>query len=124
MVPLTRRDLLSIQLKLIFIIRYRERTEIGVIRGQKQSVILGMLWLICHNPEINQRTRELKMMRCLEEYGKQWRPKQGKSEQQNQRKKKKKKQKERNKKKKKKKKTKKEKNNGSEEDSRGVGDLE
>jgi len=35
MVPLTRRDLLSIQLKLIFIIRYRERTEIGVIRGQK-----------------------------------------------------------------------------------------
>jgi len=38
-----------------------------------------MLWLAHHNPEIDWRTEEVKMMRCLEEYGKQWRPVQGKS---------------------------------------------
>jgi len=32
---------------------YRERTEIDVIGGQKWNVILGILWLACHNPEIN-----------------------------------------------------------------------
>ena len=34
---------------------------------------MGMLWLARHNPEIDWRTGEVKMMRCLEEYGKQWR---------------------------------------------------
>ena len=43
-----------------------------------------MLWLADHNPEIDQRTGEVKMMRCPEECGKQWRPKQGKIEQQKQ----------------------------------------
>ena len=57
---------------------HRERTEIDVIRGQKWSVILGIPWLACHNPEIDWRTGEVKMTRCLEEYGKQWRPVQGK----------------------------------------------
>ena len=37
-------------------------------------VILGMPWLAYHNPEIDQRIEEVKMMRCLEECGKQWRP--------------------------------------------------
>ena len=32
---------------------HRERTEIDVIGGQKWSVILGILWLTCHNPEID-----------------------------------------------------------------------
>jgi len=32
---------------------HRERTEIDVIGGQKWTVILGMLWLARHNPEIN-----------------------------------------------------------------------
>ena len=59
---------------------HRERTEIDVIRGQKWTVILGMPWLTCHNPEIDWRTEEVKMTRCLEEYGKQWRSTQGKSE--------------------------------------------
>ena len=58
---------------------HRERTEIDVIRGQKWSVILGMLWLACHNPEIDWRTGEVKMTRCPEECGKQWKPVQGKS---------------------------------------------
>ena len=58
---------------------YRERTEIDVIGGQKWTVILGMLWLAHHNPEIDWRTGEVKMTRCLEECGKQWRPVQGKS---------------------------------------------
>ena len=57
---------------------YRKRTEIDVIREQKWMVILGMPWLACHNPEIDWRTGEVKMMRCLEECGKQWRPVQGK----------------------------------------------
>ena len=57
---------------------HRERTEIDVIREQKWTVILEMPWLACHNPEIYWRTREAKIMRCLEECGKQWRPVQGK----------------------------------------------
>ena len=56
-----------------------ERTEIDVIGGQKWGVILGMLWLERHNPEINWKTGEVKMTRCPEECGKQWRPVQGKS---------------------------------------------
>jgi len=40
---------------------YRERTEINVIRGQKWTVILGMPWLACHNPEIDWRIGEVKM---------------------------------------------------------------
>ena len=63
----------------IYYQEHRKRTEIDVIGGQKWNVILGMLWLTHHNPEIDQRTEEVKMMRCLEECGKQWRPKQGKS---------------------------------------------
>ena len=62
----------------IYYQRHRERTEIDVIRGQKWTVILGMPWLACHNLEIDWRTGEVKMMRCPEECGKQWRPVQGK----------------------------------------------
>ena len=46
---------------------------------------MEMLWLACHNSEIDWRTGEVKMMRCSEEYGKQWRPTQGKSRWQKQR---------------------------------------
>jgi len=58
---------------------YRERIVIDVIGGQKWMVILGMLWLARHNPEIDWRTREVKMTRCPEECEKQWRPVQEKS---------------------------------------------
>ena len=37
----------------IFFKEHKERTLIDVIGGQKWSVILGMLWLACHNPEID-----------------------------------------------------------------------
>jgi len=57
-----------------------ERTEIDMIGEQKWKVILGMPWLACHNPEIDWRTGEVKMTRCPEECGKQWRPVQEKSE--------------------------------------------
>ena len=50
---------------------HRERMEIDVIGEQKWTVILEMLWLACHNPEINWRTGVVKMMRCPEECGKQ-----------------------------------------------------
>jgi len=53
---------------------HRERTEIDVIGGQKWKVILEILWLAYHNPEIDWRTEEVKMTRCPEECGKQWRP--------------------------------------------------
>ena len=56
-----------------------ERTEIDVIGGQKWGVILGMPWLEHHNPEIDWKTGEVKMTRCPEECGRQWRPVQEKS---------------------------------------------
>ena len=62
----------------IYYKEHREKTEIDVIGEQKWTVILGILWLACHNPEIDWKTGEVKMTRCLEEYGKQWRPVQGK----------------------------------------------
>ena len=58
---------------------HRERTEIDMIGRQKWTVILGIPWLACHNPEIDWRTGEVKMTRCPEDCGKQWRPVQGKS---------------------------------------------
>ena len=54
----------------IYYQKHRERTEINVIRRQKWMVILEMLWLACHNPEIDWRTEEVKMTRCPEECGK------------------------------------------------------
>ena len=58
----------------IYFKEHRERTEIDMIGGQKWTVILGMSWLARHNPEIDWRTGEVKMTRCPEECGKQWRP--------------------------------------------------
>ena len=49
---------------------HKERTSINVMGGQKWSVILSMPWLRHHNPEINWRTGEVKMMRCPDECGK------------------------------------------------------
>ena len=37
----------------IYFQKHRERMEIDVIGGQKWNVILGILWLACHNPEID-----------------------------------------------------------------------
>ena len=51
----------------IYYQEYQERMEIDVIGEQKWNVILGMLWLACHNPEIDWRTEKVKMMRCPEE---------------------------------------------------------
>jgi len=58
----------------IYFKEHRERTEINVIRRQKWTVILGMPWLARHNPEIDWRIGKVRMIRCPEEYGKQWRP--------------------------------------------------
>jgi len=54
----------------IYYQKHRKRIEINVIREQKWSVILGMLWLACYNPEIVGRMGEVKMTRCPEEYRK------------------------------------------------------
>jgi len=50
---------------------HRERTKINVIGGQKWKVILGMPWLARHNSEIDWKTGEVKITRCLEECRKQ-----------------------------------------------------
>ena len=65
----------------IYYQEHRKRMEIDVIGGQKQSVILGMLWLAYHNSEIDWKTGEEKMMRCPEKCEKQQRPKQEKQKQ-------------------------------------------
>jgi len=57
----------------IYYKEHRARTEIDVIGGQKWTVILEMPWLARHNPEIDWRTGKVKMTRCSEECGKQWR---------------------------------------------------
>ena len=49
-----------------------------MIRGQKWNVILRMPWLAYYNSGIDWRTGEVKIMWYPEEYGKQWRLKQGK----------------------------------------------
>ena len=54
----------------LFFKGHKERTSRDMIRDQKWSVILGMLWLAYYNPEINWRTGKVQMMRCLEECGK------------------------------------------------------
>ena len=36
---------------------------------ERTDMILEILWLQAHNPEINQKTREVKMTRCLPLYG-------------------------------------------------------
>ena len=64
----------------IYYQRYREKTDINVIGGQKWTVILKMPWLARHNLEIDWRIGEVKMTRCPEECSKQWRPVQGKSD--------------------------------------------
>jgi len=56
----------------IFFRGHKERTLIDVIGGQKWSVILGMPWLRCHNPEIDWKMGEVKMTRCPDECGKKW----------------------------------------------------
>ena len=68
----------------IYYQRYRERTEIDVIREQNWKVILRMLWLAHHNSEIDWKTEKVKMIRCPKECGKQQRSKQGKPEWQKQ----------------------------------------
>ena len=103
---------------------HRERMEIDVIGGQKWTVILVMPWLARHNPEIDWKMEEVKMTRCLEEYGKQWRPVQRKSGWEKQKEKEEKQEAgKKREEKKKKKKTKERKDNGGEESSRRVGDL-
>jgi len=42
-------------------------TKIDVIGGQKWSIILRILWLVCYNPEINWKTREVKITKYPEE---------------------------------------------------------
>ena len=60
----------------LFYREHKERTEINVIEKQKQSIILEILWLVCHNPEINWKTRKVKITRCSDECEKQQKAKQ------------------------------------------------
>ena len=42
-----------------------KRMRMDICDLGKTEVILGMLWLQAHNPEINWETGEVKMTRCL-----------------------------------------------------------
>ena len=55
----------------IYYQEHRERMEIDVIRGQKWSIILEMLWLARHNPKIDWKTGKVRMTRCPEKCEKQ-----------------------------------------------------
>ena len=44
---------------------YIERVRMDVCNLGKTEVILGMLWLAVHNPEIDWEKREVKIMQCL-----------------------------------------------------------
>ena len=101
---------------------YKEETEIDVIGEQKWNMILGMLQLAYYNSEIDQRIEKVKMMKYLEECGKQQRPKQRKSGQQKQKKEEEKESRKKTRRERKEKKAKKEKR--SIKDSRKIGDLE
>ena len=46
----------------IYYQKHKERTEIDVIEEQKQNVILRIPQLTYHNPEIDWRIKEVKMM--------------------------------------------------------------
>jgi len=48
---------------------YIERLRMDMCDLGKTEVILGMPWLVAHNPEINWETGEVKMTRCLPLYG-------------------------------------------------------
>jgi len=49
---------------------YIERVRMDVCNLGKTEVILGMLWLAVHNPEIDWEKREVKIMQCLPICGK------------------------------------------------------
>jgi len=78
----------------IYYQEHRKRTEINVIGKQKWNIILEMLWLACHNLEIDWRIGEVKMTRCPEKCEKQYRPNQRKQKEEKERKEKKKRQEE------------------------------
>jgi len=48
----------------VFYKGHMERMKMDVCNLGKTKVILGMLWLVAHNPEINWETGEVKMTRC------------------------------------------------------------
>ena len=54
----------------LFFKGYTKKTLIDVIEGQKQSVILEILWLAYYNLEINWRIEEVQITRYLDECGK------------------------------------------------------
>jgi len=49
---------------------YMERTRMDVYNLGKTEMILGMLWLAAHNPEIDWEKREIEMTYCPPIYGK------------------------------------------------------
>ena len=53
----------------IFYKGHVERVRMDVCELGKTDVILGMLWLAAHNPEIDWEKEEVRMTRCLPLYG-------------------------------------------------------
>ena len=49
----------------MFFKEHIERVRINVYNLEKMEVILDILWLAIHNPEIDWKKRKVKIMRCL-----------------------------------------------------------
>ena len=62
----------------MFFKEHIERARMGVYNLGKMEVILGMLWLAAHNPEIDWEKGEVKIMQCLSICGKRKQEKKGK----------------------------------------------
>jgi len=41
-----------------------EKVQMDVCKLEKTNVILGMSWLVAHNPEIDWKKEEMRMTRC------------------------------------------------------------
>jgi len=54
----------------VYFKKHVDRMKMNVCELGKMEVILGMLWLATHNPEINWETEEIKIMKYLLLYGK------------------------------------------------------
>ena len=48
----------------MFFKKHIKRVRIDIYNLGKTKVILGILWLAAHNPEMDWEKREVKMMRC------------------------------------------------------------
>ena len=71
------RDVITHEVKVNIFYFYKEHIEkvwMDVYELRKTDIILGMLWLVAHNPEIDWEKWEVRIIRCLPLYRKCYEP--------------------------------------------------